>query len=282
VLVERYGNYRFGVEQLNNLRLLEQTFGPKLYELMILVLTHFDPDVDPDADPKEDPPPAPVFNTDGDAERHARNMMDKAARKWKAAICEQSAVAKEVWGQAQNMIYCLDCLALDFSDEPREDQLKAKEPLPDDDARVLAQAKIIKDDRLKGFSRQQLSAIRLQVTGRAEGNNKFWDVSDDSTFQKLSSTEPQVVSLKDVSPSELPQFPQLETHCMRGLHQNIITTFLMPTWCGECKCFLSGVRLQGLQCKDCGCTSCYDCADPFVADNASTAVPPSSSRRSYR
>lgn len=238
VWVERFDEVRFSADHLRALWLLEERFGPKLWDLMVVVLTSF---------------PFPKKESKEKAIEEAQKLKAERSMQMKQAVIDLMPSAKNAWGDRQNMFYCVDSLDAVLSDEELQ-VMEEKEAALNEDDPVKGEAE--RRRRSRDYTQIQFSSLKLHMVANTR-NNLFWD----------SCAHQDVVY---APPDNVVNLSQLKTH----LHSFEMTSFLGPTSCDHCKTFLWGLNNQGQRCSDpqCGLTLCHSCAKESQSTYAGSSM----------
>jgi len=253
VWVERFDEVRFSRDHFVALNDLEAHFGPKFWDLMVVVLTNF---------------PYPKKNSPEKAKQDAMEMKNEHAMKMKKRIIEVMPNSEKVWGDKKNMFFCIDNLDAQVTDKELQDMEDAEKHLKEDDPE---KGEAQRRRQSRDFAKSQLASLKLHMVGKTR-HNQFWDSTERA---EAVFTQPKdVVHLSELSGQQWPHF--------NHLHNFQTVSLMKPTWCDHCKSFLSGISSQGQRCADldCGLTLCNSCSANASTYAPSTYVPSRSTARS--
>lgn len=239
IWVEKCDEVRFSADHYDALAALEAHFGAKFWDLMVVVLTRF---------------PYPKKSTEEQAKEKAHAIKREKANEMRKRIIELMPTAEQVWGDNQNMFFCIDNLDAQLTDAELKQMQENEQAMALDDA---SKGEAERRRQARDYARNQIHALRLHMVARTR-NNQFWDSTERA--QSVYRPPQDVVNLSDFS-GILTTVPQLHTHTFG------VVSFMKPTWCSQCHSLLKGVMNQGQQCSDPECllTLCHSCAG-----NAST------------
>merc|ERR1712151_652613 len=234
ILVEQFGQMRFEDKHHNALTLLEQKFGDQLYNLMVLVLTHFPcPSQKPDGS---------LISDEDEMHTEANRLAEEANLKWRKEICERSSTARRMWGETKNMFFCVDSLSVHQKHEDLDDIIAKNSGDAEEEVLRRGEAKQMK--WLKTWTSERLEDLKLHLSNRTKHKTLYWDAET-----PLQWTPPELKAEAEEDPEPKGCEHSYEVH-----------TYYSPTYCEKCQSLLTGLRKQGYQCSSCQenlCCACY-------------------------
>jgi len=143
VLVEKFNESRFSMQQISFLEEMERAFGDQLWDTLMIVLTHF---------------PYPQVDDEKSAAVRCQTMVDEKKIAWRSTLGSHFAGARRKLAGNKNMLFCVDSQALCTN----IDALDATVEIGGD----MEKGKAKSEKKCLEFSTRQLDAMKLHLQTR--------------------------------------------------------------------------------------------------------------------
>jgi len=143
VLVEKFSESRFSMQQITFLTEMERAFGDQLWDTLMIVLTHF---------------PYPPVDDEKSAAVQCQTMVDEKKVTWRRTLGSHFAGARHRLAGNKNMLFCVDSQALCTN----IDALDAIVEIGGD----MEKGKAKSEKKCLEFSTRQLDAMKLHLQTR--------------------------------------------------------------------------------------------------------------------